>query len=536
MPVPQETDVHFPRAGLDFTRKASQQPARPGPDGVYARSCVAAVNVRGLDPVSGRYRGGSRPGLVRYVAGRVAGTKWVVQNLAVVVTGGTGVPQYSQSGRVVNLLAVSLGVVKRSINKTAWVELTNNTGETPPLNASGVVFSAANVQKLWFADGINWAYADPITGTVEPWVATAGELPTDAENNTPRLIWTWRGRTMVSGLLKDPQAVYSTRRGVPTDFAYGAATRDADMAFAFQTGFEGLIGDAVRCGIPWSDDECIIGCANSIHVIRGDPMDGGRLVHVTRGIGMAFGRPWCQDPNGVVYFLSAQGGVYKMAPGSLPEPVSTRIRQQLLAIDTGENVFSMEWDEAGHGVHLWVTPALQNGPTTHYFYEAPRDDGAGDAWWQVVYANENHNPLCSAVLDGNESGDRVVLLGCYDGYVRAVDPTADKDDFDAIESEVVIGPILTKLGDKMDLYELQIVLGSGSADVTYDVYVGETAEEALVSESVCSGTASAGRNLTGSIHRSGYAIFVKLSSTGKWALEFIRASIATQGPIARRGK
>lgn len=537
MPQRQEIDAHFPRAGLDLTGPAARQPARPGPDGVYARSCAAAVNVRGLDPLARRFRGGSRTGLSRYIDARVAGRVWVVQNLGVVVTGGSGVPQYSQSGRVVNLLAVSYGGVFRAYpGSTAWAELANNTGETPPLNVSGVVFSAACVQKLWFADGINYVYADPVTGTVEPWTATAGTLPTDAENNTPRLICTWRGRVLLSGLLKDPQAVFASRRDVPTDFDYGAAPRDADMAFAFQTGNEGLIGDAVRCLIPWSDDECVIGCANSIHVLRGDPMDGGRLMHVTKGIGMAFGKPWCQDPNGVIYFLSSQGGVYKMVPGSLPQPVSTRIRQELLAIDTGENGFTMEWDEHWHGVHLWVTPLLEPGPTTHWFYEAPRDDGAGDAWWPVEYANENHNPLCSAVLDGNESGDRVVLIGCYDGYVRAVDPDAVKDDYTDIASEVVIGPILTKLGDRMKLWEVQATLAAGSADVTYSVHVGETAEAALAAPAVASGTWRAGRNQTGSIHRAGYAIFVKLSSTGMWALEFVRAVVSADGPVLRRGK
>lgn len=530
-----DEDVHFPRAGCDTSGPFSRQPARPGPDGVYARTCRVGTNVRGYDALSGRSRGGSRAGLSRRVNARVNDRAWVVQCLGVVVTGGTSVP-YSQSGRLVHLIAVSMGVVKKALpGDTAWTALTNNSGETPALNNTGVVFSAANVQKLWFADGVNWCYADPTTGTVEAWVATAGALPIDSENNTPRLIETWRGRTVLSGLKKAPQQVFLSRRDVPTDFDYAPASFSADQAVALQLGNEGEIGDAVRCLIPWSDDLLIIGCDHSIYVLRGDPNDGGRLDRVTDSVGTAFGRPWCKDPSGVVYFFGSRGAVYRMAPGGMPQPISTAIRQELLAVNTGEYGVSMEYDENWQGLHVFVTKLTEKADTTHYFYELPREDGAGNAWWRTEFANQNHNPLCTAVVDGNEPGDRVVVTGGWDGYVRAIDPAAVKDDFDDIESEVVIGPILTKLGDEMMLYELQAVFSDDSDDVQYAVYVGDKAETALAGTAVASGTWSAGRNLTGLIRRSGHAIFVKITGTGMWALEYIRASIATQGEVRRRG-
>lgn len=535
MPDRQELDVHFPRAGIDTSGPFCRQPARQGPDGVYARTCRVGTNVRGFDALSGRYRGGSRSGLSRWIDARVAGQVWVVQGLDVVVTGGVPVQQ-SQSGRIVNVLAVSLGSVYRARpGETAWTALTNATGESPALNASGVVFSAANIQKLWFADGINYVYADPVTGRVEAWVATAGALPIDSENNTPRLICTWRGRTCLSGLLKAQHQIHLSARDDPTDFDYARTSFSPDQAVAFQTGSEGQIGDAVTCLIPYSDDILIVGCDHSIYWVRGDPNDGGKLDLMTDSVGMAFGRPWCRDPSGVIYFFASRGGIYKMVPGSAPVPISTPIRQELLAVDTGKNLIRMEWDENWNGLHLFITWMIERKDTTHYFYEAPRTDDAGNAFWRVKFANTYHNPLCTCVVDGNEPGDRVVITGSWDGYVRAIDPAAVKDDHDAIESSVVIGPILTKLGDEMMLYSLQAVLSDDSEDVSYEVFVGPSAETALDGTAVASGMWRAGRNYTGLIRRAGHAIFVRITSSKQWALEFIRAEIGTQGTIRRKG-
>jgi hypothetical protein len=83
---------------------------------------------------------------------------------------------------------------------------------------------------------------------------------------------------------------------------------------------------------------------------------------------------------------------------------------------------------------------------------------------------------------------------------------------------------------------VQGVLGLNSADVDYEVLVGETAEEALASTAVASGVWSAGRNYTDAVKRAAHAAYLKMSSVGQWAFESARVKIDTRGSTRRRGK
>lgn len=85
-------DVHFPICGIDVSQSFDQQPNRPLPSGTgYARTTPSGTNVRSYEPGTGRARGGSRPGLVKYVpVAPVSG--WVLQDISIVVsTKGTAV-------------------------------------------------------------------------------------------------------------------------------------------------------------------------------------------------------------------------------------------------------------------------------------------------------------------------------------------------------------------------------------------------------------------------------------------------------------
>jgi hypothetical protein len=85
------------------------------------------------------------------------------------------------------------------------------------------------------------------------------------------------------------------------------------------------------------------------------------------------------------------------------------------------------------------------------------------------------------------------------------------------------------------LKDIQGILAETSGDVTYSVYTGTTAELALSSEPVDSGTWEAGRNSLSTIRVAGYAVYVRLTSTNQWAMEAVRARIATEGKVRRRG-
>jgi hypothetical protein len=532
----EDVTLHFPKAGVDRSGPFGRQPARPVGDGEYARTAYLGVNVRAHEALTGRRRGGSRAGLSKFRAATVAGAAWIVQQLDVIVGNGFtppggGMAQGSQSGRVVLLVAVSQGDVYTTLpGGTTWNAATNNTGNTPPLNFTGLMMSAANQQKLWYVDGVNFAVYVPATDSVESWTASGGSLPVDGDSNAPRLIATWRGRTVLSGLLKDPQNIFFSKVGDPTNFDYAPVSPSAIDAVAMNLAQFGLIGDLVTALIPFSDDVLIVGTDHEVWSIQGDPAAGGSANQVTSAVGIAWGQAWCQDPTGRVYFFSNRTGVFSMVPGEQPQRLSAPIDNLLYGIDTGSYGVRLLWNDRFQGLHVFVTPLAEPGATTHYFWEQRTG-----AWWQDTLANHDHDPLCCCVLDGNLPTDRVALLGCWDGYVRAFDPTATDDDGTAIASEVWIGPLLSADLDDILVREIQGVLGETSGQVTWEVYSGATAEAARGATAFASGTWAAGRNLTDIVRSGNHAHYVRVSSTVPWAMEAIRTVLGGRGKVRRRG-
>jgi len=541
MPEAQK-DIHFPKAGLDNGCPFSRQTNRPvGPDNEYARTSREAVNVRAYDFSLLRLRGGSRPGTIKYLPTQPAGVTWVVQELNSIVIVGGDVSQTSQSGRAVVLVAVSQGqVFTAQPGATAWTPAVNNTGRAQPLNYSGIMFSAANSQVLYFADGVNYTKYIPLTNSLENWVAGTQDLdgnaitsvlPVDRAGNTPRLICTWRGRTVLSGLTFDSQNWFMSAVGDPNNFDYSPTSQTATQAVAGNNSPLGLVGDTIMSLCPYNDDTLIFFGSNSIYILRGDPLAGGQLDRVSDIVGGTWGICWTKDPAGTVYFCSNRMGVYSMVPGQQPQRISGAIESLLLNINTGNNSIRLQWDDRLQGFHLFVTPLDAQSASTHFFWEQ-RTQG----WWTDRFTSTGHDPLCCLIYDGNTPNDRVPLLGCWDGYVRAINPTATTDDGVPINSYVVIGPFITKDFDEIMMREIQGILGMHSGDVTWEIFAGNTAEEALDLPAVCSGTFSAGVGFTESVRVAARAIYLKLSSSSAWQMETIRTMLATQGKVRQRGK
>lgn len=80
-----ETSWKFPLAGEDTSQAFMDQPVRPilaGQD--YARTTIQAVNVRGIDPIVGLLRGGSRTGFSKYIPTQPNGSG-LIQDLDTIV-------------------------------------------------------------------------------------------------------------------------------------------------------------------------------------------------------------------------------------------------------------------------------------------------------------------------------------------------------------------------------------------------------------------------------------------------------------------
>lgn len=527
-----EKDIHMPLCGIDLSRGFERQSVRQTASGKYARTTPTGINVRAYDSFLERYRGGSRSGLSRLIDVQVSGAK-LIQGLACISGVGYSAPgggvQTSQSGRVVTCAVVSNGTLKvGDVGATSW---TLPTGGTGAFNNSGLVFMSPLNQKLYFADGTNWKYYDPATNAVLTWNATAGTLPVDSDGNKPRLIETYRGRIALSGLLKDPQNVFLSKVGDAHNFNYGPLSPSPLDAIAFNASDLGRIGDSVTSMAPIADDVMLIGGDHTLNLLRGDPLDGGRLDRLSDTIGMPWGRAWCGDPLGAIYFVSNRMGIYRVAASGQMQRISQQIEQLLADVNTGAKTISMIWDDRFQGLHVFITTtARATAGDFHFFWEARTG-----AWWMDVFGNKKHNPLCCAILDGNLPTDRVAIIGSWDGYVRFLDPAATKDDGTAIESQVLLGPLLTKDSEELLLKGVQALLAEDSGDVAFKVFVGNSAEAAYNSTSELEGTWTAGRNQTDFIRRSGHAIYVRIDSDVPWAMEWVRMTLKGTGAVRRRG-
>lgn len=538
-PPEQTLDYHFPKAGLHTADAFGRQPTRQvgRGQGQFVRTTADNQNVRSYDVVSGRDRGGSRSGLSKYVADKVPVTlggtdEWIVQSLSILATTQNSVPavQQSPSGRVVYLLAVSQGKIKFAFpDATGWTATTNVTGEEPELNVTGLVRSSANNQKMYFVDGTNYVYYDPPTNEVRTWSATSGTLPEDDEGNRARLIATWRGRTVLSGLLRDPQNWFLSKVSDPYNFEYAPSPITKTDAVAGNNSPLGLIGDVVTGLVPYTDDVLIFLGDHTIYAMKGDPADGGQIDLISDITGAAFGEAWCKDPYGNVYFFGSKPSVWRMGGANQPERISQPIEPLLKDINTGTNVIRLVWNDTEQSVYVYVTPDDAPGVTTHYVWEY-----RSNSWNKDKFGNTSHNPLCCVAFDGNDADDRAVLIGSWDGYVRFLDPNASDDDGTPIQSYVFIGPILTQTIDTMLLKEIQYVMATASGQVTWEIYSGSTAEAALAAAARKSGTASGGRNGTQPVRVADHAIYIKISATTRWAMEVVRAVFAGRGKVRRR--
>lgn len=439
--------------------------------------------------------------------------------------------QLSTSGRVVTAVATSAGNIKYCrAGDVAWTAITNSTSQTPPLSATQLNFGTSLNGILWFVDGVHYVQFDPATGIATDWVATAGTLPLDSNNNAPRIIETWRGSIFVSGIIGDPYNWFICKVGDPGNWDYAPLSPGPADAIAGSASPQGKIADMVTGFIPFTDDVGFLGCSHSLYLFNGDPRAGGQIDLISDRIGMAWGRAWTIDPYGTVYFFSNRCGVYTVAPRQQPQRISQQIDNLLVDINSGTNTVTLMWDDRQQGVHIWITPTAASAAATHYFYEQ-RTGG----WFEDVYSNPNHNPLCAAQFDGNSPSDRVVLMGSWDGVCRFLDPNAQNDDGRIIQSSVVVGPIMTEtLLDTIMLKELQVVLGADSGNVAYAVLAGRTAEAALANAPRVTGTLVGGRNQTEHIRVADHVLYTKYSAEVPWRMEQGRALIATKGKVRRR--
>jgi len=396
------------------------------------------------------------------------------------------------------------------------------TGGTAALSAGAtVIYSSQMLQKLFFADGVSYKYYDGTLDSIVTLTASSGSLPLDSAGNAARLVAVWRNRLVFSGLRFDPFNWFMSALRDPTNWNYNPTPSLESMAVAGNNVTSdtpvGESPDMITALIPYSDEILLMGGSHTIHQMTGDPAQGGRIDLVTDRVGMAWGRPVCRDGLGNLYFVSSRGNIYQFVPGGEPQRISDAIMPLLVAVQTTTNIIRMAWDESTQGFYVWITPP--SGAATHYYF-----DTRNQAWWQLAYANNSHNPFCCHELPGDTPQ---ILIGCPDGYVRMVNNAAFDDDGTAINSFVRIGPI--KSGTALTVADLQCTLDDFSAPVNYAIRSGPYAQRALNSTPRQVGSLIPGRSRSQPIRVFGHVCYIDLASrqlVGEaWQLDKLMARV-----------
>jgi hypothetical protein len=288
---------------------------------------------------------------------------------------------------------------------------------------------------VFMVDGTNFVFLD-VTTLIASSVYTfshEGTIPTNCS-----LICNWRGRLILAQDSANPNNVYMSRVGNPTDYNYAAL--DPAAAVALQFSSAGQLGEPVMALIPFSDDYLIIGCLNSLWMCQGDPADGGTVVNISKSMGMTANNAWCIGPDGTLYFI-ARGGMYSVKPAwefyRPPELMSFQTYDLYFRmIINGQYYLSMQFDVDNHYIHIFATSINEELTGTHMIYDI-RNGGL----WPQFYPH-NYSPVSSTQFLGNAQNNRPsIMMGGFDGVIRYWTPTALDDDGIAISSFALLGPV-----------------------------------------------------------------------------------------------
>lgn len=446
-------------------------------------------------------------------------------------------PTYMQSTRTSRILTVAGGVLGR-IDRGEYTIIKSSFASS----SAPVVYSTVNHGVVIYVDGTSYLTYDLATNVAGTLTASAGELPADPNGLKCRLCTTWRGGLLLSGLITDPQNLFHSRDGTNDDFEYTPTDDPTDPTRAWalnESPLAGLVADDITALIPHTDNMLIIGCGSSIYRMTGSPVDFGRVDPVTDVTGIAWGRAFCSDPSGVIYFWGSQGGVYRMGPAGYPQLISIPVGNDIWDVDQSTHLIRMVWDSQFSGLHIVIAPLDATENTVHYWWDERTNKtnqfqivASPGSWWTTEFTNPNHNSLALCVLDGDAPGDRVILWYGRDGYVRFMDRDATSDDGTAIVSEVWLGPLS---GVKSYIADLPFTMAADSGNLSYSVHSAESVEAAFNAVKRFDGTFTAGRNHSQAVRSAGHAHWVKLFASAigaRWSVEKSEVTLVPIGGLA----
>lgn len=407
------------------------------------------------------------------------------------------------------------------------------------------VQSAVWRQRAYISDGTSYWEYDPTTGSngeVLPLDINAGIGPP----LRGKLLEVWRDRLVISRIDDQVGTWAMSKAGDPSNWDYFPSSSGILPGQAVQSDlplFSGRVPDIVNAVIPWTNDVLIFGGDRSIWQLTGDPTYGGQVDLISDATGIAFGRAFCKDPEGGLWFFGSQGGLYYMQLGALPIRVSiNKVERQLKSINLQTYRIALAYDPIEEGVHVYQMPYGAGGEVVdHWFYEVQ-----AQAWHKDRFGVDftNIQPTAVCLLDGDEAQDRRLLLGCEDSRLRVTVDAASvprvsdqitSSTVAAIDSFVLMGPLVDNpVHAAQQVTELSGVLSASAGGCTFELFSTDQPED--LGSAVVRGKLQPGRNDRRLVRVSGDHVYMRLRN-GKddqtWAYEGMSVLTSYGGEVRR---
>lgn len=393
--------------------------------------------------------------------------------------------------------------------------------------------------EVYSVDGSRSLIFNPSTLSIRNWEAdvSMGGFPARC-----RLIAEWRLRPVLARTDTDPTAYYIGRLGRWTDFSYNADPIPTAAFAGVNSPATGQPADPINALIPWSADYLVFGGTTTMNMMAGDPQIGGQLVNITRKTGIIGPRAWCIDGVGALWWIG-HDGLYRYAIGGQAVQMSrNRMSSMVDGID-GTSIFvQLAYDPVQDLIHIFRTHTLKSSECLHVVYDVTGDRFVSEDAYDANGSATGMNPWAVCVAGSSDPRERRPMLGCYDGWIRRFDDSANEDQRDnetaSIDASVDIF-VPEGLGTaETEIRELHVAMASGSTSVTLKWFTAPSPEEvaALSAGEVASWTVAAGGGYTRplSVRRRGGSHKLRVTAdaaAANFAIERINCSIV---PRSRR--
>ena len=333
-----------------------------------------------------------------------------------------------------------------------------------------------------------------------------------AAPSSPTAFTFYRARAIVA----EEVQWYASAVGDVTDWDYGGDSDNPARAVSGNLALAGRRGEKITAFMAVDDSRLYAATARSLFVMS-DPAAG--MQRVSEFVGCVSANAWCVV-HGALYTLSTQG-LYRITPGELPLCVDAEIPEAL----RGASAALLAYDPEEDAIHIFTDLG-------DFFF-----DVGEPAFWPVSIPQYARPSAIARCISGKI--DKTLLLGA-DGTWRTFSATTTKDDSTVTLSSIVaIGPFRTSGRDDEDgmLDTLHMVLATGSADVSLEIYPARTAEAALDKATATTpapaytATVGAGFNHTIRPRVRGAWCVIVLRGTGRWAYETATATCKQLGRL-----